>query len=326
MDPRDPSRREVVKRLFGGAAVMGLGVGSAMVSLDDGRRRPGQAVARPRPIDRRPSPSAGLPDLAVIHGSAPRDMVRAAVDRLGGISRFVERGDRVLIKPNIGWERTPLLAANTSPLVVAALIELCRGAGARSVIVGDVSCNDARRSYDRSGIGRAAAESGAEVVLPGRRRFRQTAVGGEVVGTWPVFEPVLECDKLINVPVAKTHTQAGFTCALKNWYGVLGATRGRLHQDIHASIADLSVMFRPTLTVVDAIRVMVRNGPTGGDVNDTRRFDRIVAGVDQVAADAYCCRFVGLRPADVPYLARAVRRGAGVSDVDSLDVVEIELG
>lgn len=313
-------------RLCGGAAVLGLGVGAAVVTLDDGRSRQVRAAGRIRPIDRRPAPDPAAADLAVIHGRAPREMVRAAVEQLGGIGRFVERGDRVLIKPNIGWERTPRVAANTNPEVVAAIVELCRDAGAARVVVGDVSCNDARRSYDRSGIGRAAAEAGAEVVLPERRRFRRVDVGGVVLGAWPVFDPALDCDKLFNVPVAKTHSLATFTCALKNWYGVLGSTRSRLHQDINASIADLAVTFRPTLTLVDALRVMVRDGPTGGDAADTRQTDQLVASVDQVAADAYCCRLVGLEPADVPYLAAAASRGAGRVDVDALVRREVDLG
>jgi uncharacterized protein (DUF362 family) len=316
----------VLLRLCGGAAVLGLGVGAAVMTLDDGRPRQLRAAGRIRPIDRRPEPNPAAADLAVIHGRAPRDMIRAAVEQLGGIGRFVERGDRVLVKPNIGWERAPHVAANTNPEVVAAVVELCRDAGAAQVIVGDVSCNDARRSYDRSGIGRAAAEAGAEVVLPARRRFRRVNVGGTVIGTWPVFEPALDCTKLFNVPVVKTHSLATFTCALKNWYGVLGATRSRLHQDIAASIADLSVMFRPTLTLVDALRVMVRDGPTGGDAADTRQVDKIIASVDQVAADAYCCRLVGLDPADVPYLAAAATRGGGVVDVGALVLRKVDLG
>jgi uncharacterized protein (DUF362 family) len=277
-------------------------------------------------VDRRPPPLPSAPDVVIVRRGQADELVRAAVGAIGGVERFVERGDRVLVKPNIGWDRVPLTAANTSPAVVAALVRLCRDAGARQVMVGDVSCNDARRSFDRSGIGRAAREAGADVVLPsGSRPFRVADLGGAVLRRWPVFEPALECDKLINVPVVKNHTLAGLTCALKNWYGVLGGRRERLHQSIDESIADLATFFLPTLTVVDAVRVMFRGGPTGGSPSDTRRLDTLVASVDQVAADAVASGLIDLAPSDVPYLAMASQRGAGRSTIAALRVSEVDL-
>lgn len=326
MSDNQPTRREALRRLGGGAVLLGASGGAALLTLDRGSARPGQAAGASRPIDLRPEPRPGRPDVSVIRGGSPRDLVRAAIDDLGGLSRFIERGDRVLIKPNIGWDRIPLMAANTNPEVVAALVEVCRQAGASRVVVGDVSCNNPQRSLDRSGIGAAATGAGAEVVVPSRRLYQETRIGGEALDRWLLFQPVLECTKLINVPVAKTHTLAGFTGALKNWYGLLGGRRSQLHQSIHDSIADLAGFFRPTLTLIDAVRVMHRNGPTGGDVADTRRLDTVVASVDQVAADAYACGLVGIRPADLPYLARAARRGFGRSELGSLNVHEVDLG
>lgn len=320
-----PTRRQAIKRIGGGALVLGVSGAAALTELDDGHHRPGQA-SPPRTVDRRIPPLPDRPHLVVARNGDPRPLVRAAIDGLGGIRTFIERGDRVLIKPNIGWDRIPLLAANTNPVLVGAIVELCREAGAAQVIVGDVSCNDARRSYDRSGIARAAREAGADVLLPERSQLRQTTIGGEVLSRWPVFAPVLECNKLINVPIVKNHTLAGYTGALKNWYGLLGGRRSRLHQNIHGSIADLACFARPTLTVIDALRVMHRNGPTGGDTSDTRRLDTVIASVDQVGADAYACRFIGLQPHELPYLAAAERRGAGRADPDALRIHEVDLG
>lgn len=317
----------MLRRLGGGAAVLCAGGAAAAIAFDDGRARPLPSTRPASPVDRRPASDPSRPHVVRVRRGRPEELVRAAVETLGGIGRFVERGDRVFVKPNVGWDRIPLTAANTNPEIVAAVVRLCLEAGARRVVVGDVSCNDPRRSFDRSGIAAAATEAGADVVLPeGPGSFRETDLGGVVLREWPIFEPALSCDRVVNVPVAKNHTLAGFTGALKNWYGVLGGRRERLHQDIQASIADLGVFFRPTLTLVDAVRVMETGGPTGGDVSNTRRRDTVIASVDQVAADAVACGLIGLAPSDLPYLARAGRRGGGLSELDAIEVREVDLG
>lgn len=299
----------------------------SVLALDRGEDLALPGSSRPAPIDLRAPLEPGAPDVTLVRRGRPADLVRAAVESLGGIGRFVERGDRVLVKPNVGWDRIPLLAANTNPEVVAAIVTLCREAGARRVVVGDVSCNDPRRSFDRSGVGAAAREAGAEVALPsGSRSFRVADLGGRVLRHWPVFEPVLSCTKLVNVPVTKNHTLSVFTGALKNWYGLLGGRRERLHQDIHGSIADLGAHFLATLTLVDAVRAMPTGGPTGGDASAVRRLDTVVASVDPVAADAVACGLVDIDPAEVPYLALAARRGVGRLDLTALEVRELDLG
>ncbi len=195
-------------------------------------------------------------------------------------------------------------------------------AGAKQVIVTDASCNDARRSFQRSGIWKAAHDVGGTVVIPGEHRFRSMKLRGEVLDEWPVYTPLIEVDKIINVPVAKHHNLCRYTGAMKNWYGVIGGRRNRLHQNIDLSIADLATFMRPTLTVIDATRVLIRNGPQGGNIDDTREMFQVIASIDQVAADAYACTLIGEHPSNIRYLALAVERGLGTVDASSLRVVE----
>jgi uncharacterized protein (DUF362 family) len=246
------------------------------------------------------------PDLVVARQGTPEALVRKAIAALGGMRRFISRGDRVVLKPNIGWDRIALQAANTNPFVVATLVELCLDAGAEWVTVTDASCNDPRRCFRRSGIAELATDKGARVVLPVERKFRKMRLRGEVLDEWPVYTTLVE--------------------AMKNWYGVLGGRRNRLHQNIDVSIADLATFMRPTLTVVDAVRVLVRNGPQGGSVDDTRRMDTVIASIDQVAADAFGCTLLGKTPSDFPYLAMGEERGLGTTNLERLRVREVTAG
>lgn len=245
-------------------------------------------------------------------------LTRAAIDALGGMKRFISRGDVVVVKPNIGWDRTPLQAANTNPTVVATVVQMAYEAGAKSVTVTDASCNDPNRCFERSGIWSAAYDKGAEIILPGEHRFRTMRLRGEVLDEWPVYTPLIHADKVINVPIAKHHNLAKYTGAMKNWYGSLGGRRNRLHQNIDTSVADLATFMRPTLTVVDATRILMRNGPQGGNIDDTRVMNRVIATIDQVAADAYGCTLIGQKPEHVGYLKMGEERGLGTTAWQSL--------
>jgi len=250
-------------------------------------------------------------------------LVRRAVDAMGGIKRFVSRGDVVVVKPNIGWDRMPIHAANTNPDVVGAVVQLAYEAGAKRVVVADGSCNDPNRCFQRSGIWRKVYSLGAEVVLPAEHRFRTTRLKGEVLDEWPIFTTLVDADKVINVPVAKHHNLAKYTAAMKNWYGVLGGRRNRLHQNIDTSIADLATFMRPTLVVVDAMRVLMRNGPQGGNIDDTKVMNQVFATVDQVAADAYGATLIGQHRDNLPYLKMGHERGLGTMYWEQLKVQEV---
>jgi len=214
-------------------------------------------------------------------------------------------------------------AANTNPEVVATLVRLCFEAGAGAVVVTDNTCNDPERCFTRSGIWKAAQAAGAEVILPAEHRFRDYDMGGIILGRMPVLVPAVSADRFINVPIAKHHGLSKFTGAMKNLYGILGGRRNRLHQRIDDSIADLAEFIRPTLTVMDATRVLLRNGPQGGNLADTQEVGKVIASTDQVAVDAWSCRLIGLTPADLPYLALAQQRGLGTADLSRVKVTEL---
>jgi uncharacterized protein (DUF362 family) len=243
------------------------------------------------------------------------------------MSRFVSKQDVVVLKPNIAWDRTPEQAANTHPELVAEVVRQCWQAGAKRVIVTDVSCNEPRRCFQRSGIEAAARAEGAEVLLPNPDHFREVDMGGVVLKTWPVFTPFLEADKIFNLPIAKHHVLTGATLGMKNWYGILGGERNRLHQQIHQSLVDLANFMLPTLTLMDCYRILVRNGPTGGNLEDVAVKKTLVAGTDPVAIDAYVAKaYWNLDPGQLPYLAMAEARGLGTVDFAALSVKVSQLG
>lgn len=327
-------RRDALKRIAGAGLVLGGAGAIAKLTYDRGgakKRVDASAMTRDFAL----SPKRDAASIAVARARAtgeaglftpadtdPAGLVQRAVDALGGMRRFVSNGDRVVVKPNCGWDRMPLHAANTNPLVVAEVVRLCYDAGAKEVIVTDASCNEAARCFTQSGIWDAAYTAGADVQLPKEHRFRTMRLQGEVLSDWPVYKTLIETDKLINVPVAKHHNLAKYTGAMKNWYGSLGGRRNRLHQNIDVSVADLATFLRPTLTVLDATRVLLRNGPQGGNISDAKDMHTVIASVDQVAADAMGCELIGLDASMVRYIGMGVERGLGTHDYASLRPVE----
>ena len=313
-EPGAASRRDILLKLLRAGGLGATAAGTAWW-LSSRSQRPQEEAARA--MTRRPAVPADLhyPVLVVTQGEDPRALVRKALEGLGGAGRFIARGDVVVIKPNIAWDRTPEQAANTNPLAVAEMVRLCLNAGARKVIVTDISCNEPHRCFERSGIARAASDAGAEVVLPEERLFHQVNLRGDVLGEWPVLEPFINADKVINFPVAKSHSLTGVTLGMKNWYGILGGARNRLHQRIHESLADLADVMRPTLTLIDAYRVLIRNGPTGGSLADVVLKKTLVAGTDPVALDAYVAKaYWDIDAGQLRYLQLAQDRGLGTMD------------
>jgi uncharacterized protein (DUF362 family) len=311
-------RREALIRVLRAG---GLGAGAAGMGLWlSSRSRHPEEPAAPYlkrshaiPLD------SSLPEMAVVQGENPRKLLRRAITELGGTGRFIARGDVVVIKPNVSWDRTPEQAANTNPLVVAEMVRLCVEAGAKTVIVTDVSINEPHRCFQRSGIAEAARREGARVLLPEPRLFRRVNLRGDLLREWPVLEPFLAADKLINIPIAKNHSLTGVTLGLKNWYGILGGQRQRLHQRIQESLADLGDFMRPTLTVIDAYRVLVRGGPGGGSIEDVALKKTLIAGTDPVALDAYVAKaYWGLGPNELLYLQLAEKRGLGTLAFEKL--------
>ncbi len=274
--------------------------------------------------DRSPVANSSYPDVAAVRSTDHAMATATAIGLIGGIQRFISKGDTVTIKPNIGWDRTPAQGANTNPILVKSVALECLEAGARRVIITDVPCNEARFTFVRSGISGVAKEIGVDLIMPEKRHFVRADLGGEILGEWPVLRHFLETDKLINMPVVKHHSLSHATIGMKNWYGVLGGPRNRLHQEIDISIADLSGYFRPTLIIVDATRVMVRNGPVGGSLSDVEIRNTVIASTDQVAADSYACRFLNLAPEKLRYLNDGTKRGLG--KISGYSLVEKDVG
>jgi uncharacterized protein (DUF362 family) len=320
------TRREAMLQLLrlGGVAASTAALG---VWLSEHNSRPVPVQAELARRDHRLPADPKWPQLTVVQNAEPRVLVRHALENLGGIGRFVSRQDVVVLKPNIAWDRTPEQAANTNPELVAEVVKQCWTAGAKRVIVTDVSCNEPRRCFMRSGIQAAARAEGAEVILPDPEQFKEVDMGGVVLKNWPVFKPFLLADKIINLPIAKHHELSGVTLGMKNWYGILGGERNRLHQQIHQSLVDLASFMLPTLTVMDCYRVLLRNGPTGGNLEDVSMKKTLVAGTDPVAIDAYVAKaYWDLDAERLPYLQMAVARGLGTADFGALALKVSQLG
>ncbi len=265
------------------------------------------------------------PDLAVRKGQDIPVLVRETLGALGGIERFVKPGEIVVIKPNIGWDRTVEMAANTHPEVVKTLVQLCLEAGAKQVRIFDRTCNDERRCYTQSGI-RGAVESitsdRVSLEYVNRRDFKEVAIqGGKAFDRWEFYMPVIEADRLINVPIAKHHSISRLTLGMKNLMGVIGGNRGRMHHNIAESLTDIASVVHSDLTLIDATRILVANGPQGGRLEDVRTLNTLVASPDIVAADAYATTLFGLEPRDVSTIVAAARRGLGVMDLSKVRMV-----
>ncbi len=264
--------------------------------------------------------ASDTPHLVMAQGESPAAITKEVMAALGGMKSFVARGDRVMIKPNISWDRTPELAACTNPEVVKTLVELCFDAGAKEVTVMDHTVNQAQRCYARSGIAEAAKAAGAKVPFVNTFRLKKMALGGQWLKEWEVFTDFVEADKLINLPIAKHHSLTRLTMGMKNWLGAVGGNRNQLHQRIDEAMVDLAAFFKPELTVLDAYRILVRNGPQGGRLSDVELQKTVVAGVDPVAVDALGATFFGINPQELPYLKMARKRGLGENNLEKIRV------
>ena len=269
--------------------------------------------------------SESVPDLVVVKNGTPAELVKSAIKELGGMEKFVSKGDKVVIKPNVGWDRVPKQAANTNPEEVKTVVELCFNAGAKQVIVSDNSCNDARRCFRRSGIAAIVKSVDGDVLLPEKRKFKEMKLGGNILDVWPIFTPFVEADKFINMPIVKHHNLAGATIAMKNLYGILGGRRNQLHQNIHESIADLANFIRPTLVILDAYRILLTNGPQGGNIRDTKETKTVAVGFDQVAIDSFGVTLLGRNPEEFGFLKRGYERGLGNMKLSELTIKNINL-
>lgn len=259
--------------------------------------------------------------MSIVTGADRKATVNKAIDLLGGIERFIKPGDRVLIKPNVGFAKAPSLGATTNPELVAEVAKLCyKRGGAKEVFVTDNPISDPESCFTLSGIGKAAREAGGKVMLPKDSYFKPTTLkDATLIKNWPIlYEPLKGINKIIGIAPIKDHRRSIASMSMKNWYGLLGGRRNIFHQDINTIIVELAMMVRPTLVILDGTEVMMTNGPTGGSITDLRRANTLIASCDQVAADAFGCTLLNLQPTDVAYLSKAQALGIGTADYLSL--------
>jgi uncharacterized protein (DUF362 family) len=308
------SRRQFLK-LGGMAAVGVMFFGSGCATPPSGTR------------GRRQPPTSGGDQayVSVAHGSDPTAITKAALAALGGIERFVKSGQDVIIKPNICVDyHAPEYAATTNPVVVATLVTLCLGAGAKRVRVMDTPLggSTAESAYVVSGIGEAVRAAGGEMQVMSPIKFAKTAIpDGRDITAWQVYRDALETDVLINVPIAKHHSLARLSLGCKNLLGLV-ADPNQIHRNLGQRVADLTSLIRPTLTVVDAVRILTAHGPTGGSLNDVKQLNTVIASHDPVAADAYAATLFELTGVDVEYVKKAADMGLGTLDLKSVKVEE----
>ncbi len=247
-----------------------------------------------------------------------KELTRKTFEAAGGMNRFVSKGDVVVIKPNISWARAPQFAATTHPEVLEAVVVLCQEAGAKQVRIADNTIHDARRCFAVTGAGLVAQNTGADLIYPRSSMMRDMKLHGNKLDVWPVFVPLIEADALINLPVAKHHSLSRLTLGMKNWIGAVDGSRWSLHQDINTSIVDLAQFFKPAVTLIDAIRVMRRNGPSGGSISDVTPKNTLILSDDPVAADARAALLFDRQPEDIGFIRLGQKWDLGTFDFQKL--------
>ena len=312
------SRRNFIKGLAAtGAGIYGL-------QLADGIMTSRSSAAEPLGSGVRLAVAQG--DLS--RGPEPelvKRVTREAVIALGGMSRFVSKKSVVMVKPNIGWSRSPAQAANTNPYVVEAVVEMCREAGAKKVRVLDHTVNQPRITYGVSGIKAAVKRASGSLEFIDDRKFKEKSISaGELLKSWPVYEDALDADVLINLPIAKHHSLTRLSLGIKNMMGLI-QNREDIHTRIDQKLADLSTVIRPHLVIVDAYRILTAHGPNGGTPEDVKLAGQVIAGTDPVAADSYAATLFGLKGEDVAHIKAAHNMGIGEIDLDKVQIQKVSV-
>ncbi len=316
------TRRDVLKGCIGGCAIavaqMLIPRWVVRANATGSSHQEGQEKA--------PTPSK-IPHLVAVRGGSYEERLDRALHELGGITSWIPKGARVLVKPNIGWGVPPEGAANTHPRLVQRVVEQCLAAGAREVIVFDHTCDTWKAAYRTSGIEEAVRRGGGKMI-PGNSLslyHAQHIPGASTLREVAVHEAYLEADVIINLPVLKHHSGAAMTCALKNLMGVVW-DRGFYHaHGLHECIAEFALLRKPTLTVVDAGMVMKSGGPRGTSSSVIEKLNMLIASPDPVACDTAAALTLGILAEGIPYIAKASELGIGSNDLKTLDIQRITL-
>lgn len=261
-------------------------------------------------------------DLVAIKGGEADAMFEQAIAALGGMKAFVKKNQTVIVKPNIGWDKSPEFAANTNPRLVARIVEHCLRAGAKTVYVFDNTCDNWQKCYSNSGIEKAVKDAGGKLVTGNSESMYQSiaVAKGKKLKDAKIHELILSSDVFINVPVLKSHSGATLSMAMKNLMGIVW-DRGFWHKnDLHQCIADFPTYRKPDLNIIDAYRVMMKNGPRGVTVDDVNLMKAQIISRDIVAADAAAAKMFGLDPATIGHIVHGHEMGLGRMDLDKLKI------
>ena len=326
----DMNRRDFLRRVAGASAIAVGACGLGLVLHDN---------SPPPPVPEQKALtglgdfslkdiSAGRPHMVVVRGSDRTAMFELGVKTLGGMEAFITKGDTVLIKVNAAFASPAALGATTNPELVAAVAGACFKAGAAKVSVTDNPINNPESCFEITGITSAARTAGAQIIIPRAGLFvPATLPGGKLIKDWPVLAGAFTgITKVIALAPVKDHARAGASMLLKNMYGLLGGRRNVFHQDINGIVAELSLLVKPTLSVLDGTVSMMTNGPTGGSLSDLKATGTLIMSTDPVAADALGVELLGRTLEDVPYITMAQALGAGTSDYKSLHPVYVNVG
>jgi uncharacterized protein (DUF362 family) len=329
------SRRRFLE-IAGGTALLGGIYGLSWFKQDQ--------FATPRGIRQVAKPSPSATDIAVVEGNPETygDITERAIDELGGIERFVKRGDKVAISPNMGWMRTPDQAAATHPDVLRRLVQLCQRAGASRITCIDYTLDDWKLAFEICGANAAVKGTMATLISPDSVTMHKSV---DIASAVPkktldgqVYDPlhhfnqieqriprdILEADCFIVNPVVKDHEAAVITIAMKKLMGCIWNRKDYHRYGLHNCIAELNMFIRPTLIVTDATRALQTRGPKGPGVVTTPH--KVLAGYDPVAMDSYCCQLLtvkGVTPDMVNHLVLANSLGRGQIDTTGLNIKEI---
>ena len=258
-------------------------------------------------------PSKVLPSMAIAHGTEHENVIRAAMTALGGMERFIQKGDVVMIKPNVAFDRPAALAATTHPDALRAVAKLVRAAGASQIIIADNPINSPTGCFLKSGLRAVADELDLTLLYPESNSFGPLQLDGEILRNWTFFNlPFKRATKVIGLAPCKDHNLCHASMTMKNWYGLLGGRRNQFHQHIHSIVSDFALMMKPTLVILDGMNVLMSNGPTGGRLSDVKPMGTVVAGTDMVAVDSYGYTHLLERDlGELTYIHKAHDRGLG---------------
>ncbi|PKP06178.1 MAG: tat (twin-arginine translocation) pathway signal sequence [Bacteroidetes bacterium HGW-Bacteroidetes-5] len=272
-------------------------------------------------------------DLVAVMGGEPGEMYKKGIAAMGGISKFVKKGQKVVVKPNIGWDKRPEFAANTNPELIAEIVKDCLAAGAAEVTVFDHTCDEWQSCYKNSGIEAAAKAAGAKLAFAHDEKYYKSVPlpKGVRLKEVKIHESIIDCDVWINVPVLKNHGGARMTIAMKNYMGIVWDRRFWHSNDLQQCIADCATYPKmPVLNIVDAYRIMTQNGPKGKSIEDVQNPKALFISADIVAVDTAAVRFFNqfreMKLEEVSHIGIAEKMKLGTTDIDNLKVERIKIG